>query len=122
MKAIHIPFREYEGRDLIFLLNMGKETGSSVASDSRLVTMKGARLRRKPTQGKAEYSVERTWDLGDIPEQFILLFWESVLPLDFQLFEIMHFLISKANLMSWFSATRCQKDTTREMVTSSHNK
>lgn len=104
------------------MLNMGKETGSSVASDSRLVTMKGARLRRKPTQGKAEYSVERTWDLGDIPEQFILLFWESVLPLDFQLFEIMHFLISKANLMSWFSATRCQKDTTREMVTSSHNK
>ena len=77
MKAIHIPFREYDGRDLIFLLNMGKETGS-VASDSRLITMKGARLRRKPTQRKAEYSVERTWDLGDIPEQFILLFRESV--------------------------------------------
>lgn len=32
---------------------------------------------------KAEPCVERTWDLGDISEWLILLFWESVLPLDF---------------------------------------
>ena len=86
-----------------------------MASGSHLVTMKGASLRRK-----AEQSVARTWDLGDITERLILRFQQPVLPLDFQLCEIMHFLIFKANLSHGFLllvVKRILTGNTREMVT-----
>lgn len=69
-----------------------------MASGSHLVTMKGASLWIKPTLRKAGPGVERTWDLDDITEQLISLFWDPVLPLDFQLCEIIPFFIFKANL------------------------
>lgn len=79
-----------------------RETDSPVASGSHHIPVKGASLRMQPTWRKAEQSTERNWDLGAITELPILLSLEPLLPLDFQLCEIIHFLICKAKLSCGF--------------------